>query len=83
MRIFNSDRLFYLLNSYEFHLIFYFVFINVIFIEQSCLIFFGLNMFLIPQVSAKFGISPSSKLLTNLVLHLSKCMNLVLLTKFC
>jgi len=30
-------------------------------------------MFLVPQVSAKFGISPSSKLLTNLVL----------LTKFC
>jgi len=24
-------------------------------------------MFLVPQVSAKFGISPSSKLLTNLV----------------
>jgi len=43
---------------------------------------FGLNMFLVPQVSAKFGISPSSKLLTNLVLHLSKCVNLVLLTKF-
>jgi len=45
--------------------------------------FDGLNMFLVPQVSAKFGISPSSKLLTNLVLHLSKCVNLVLLTKFC
>ena len=44
---------------------------------------FGLNMFLVPQVSAKFGISPSSKLLTNLVLHLLKCVNLVLLTKFC
>jgi len=27
-------------------------------------------MFLVPQVSAKFGISPSSKLLTNLVLHI-------------
>jgi len=27
-------------------------------------------MFLVPQVSAKFEISPSSKLLTNLVLHL-------------
>jgi len=40
-------------------------------------------MFLVPQVLAKFGISPSSKLLTNLVLHLSKYMNLVLLTKFC
>jgi len=45
--------------------------------------FYGLNMFLVPQVSAKFKISLSSKLLTNLVLHLSKCMNLVLLTKFC
>jgi len=43
----------------------------------------GLNMFLVPQVSAKFGFSPSSKLLTNLVLHLPKCVNLVLLTKFC
>jgi len=43
----------------------------------------GLNMFLVPQVSVKFGISPSSKLLTNLVLHLLKCVNLVLLTKFC
>jgi len=43
----------------------------------------GLNMFLVPQVLVKFGISPSSKLLTNLVLHLSKCVNLVLLTKFC
>jgi len=40
-------------------------------------------MFLVPQVSAKFGISPSSKLLTNLLLHLSTCVNLVLLTKFC
>jgi len=27
-------------------------------------------MFLVPQVSVKFEISPSSKLLTNLVLHL-------------
>ena len=27
-------------------------------------------------------ISPSSKLYTNLVLHLSKCVNLVFLTKF-
>jgi len=41
-------------------------------------IFKGLNMFLVPQVSAKFKISSSSKLLTNLVLYLSKCMNLVL-----
>jgi len=40
-------------------------------------------MFLVPQVSAKFEISPSSKLLTNLVIHLSKYVNLVLLTKFC
>jgi len=39
-------------------------------------------MFLVPQVSAKFGISPSSKLLTNLVFHLLKCMNLVFLIKF-
>jgi len=43
----------------------------------------GLNMFLVPQVSVKFEISPSSKFLTNLVIHLSKCVNLVLLTKFC
>jgi len=42
----------------------------------------GLNMFLIPQVSANFGIIHSLQLLTNLVLHLSKCMNLVLLIKF-
>jgi len=27
-------------------------------------------MYLVPQISVKFGISPSSKLLTNLVLHL-------------
>jgi len=27
-------------------------------------------MFLVPQFLANFGISPSSKLLTNLVLHL-------------
>jgi len=40
-------------------------------------------MFSVPQVSAKFEISPSLKLLTNLVLYLLKCMNLVLLTKFC
>jgi len=40
-------------------------------------------MFLVPHVSAKFGISLSLKLLTNLVFHLSKCVNLVLLTKFC
>jgi len=43
----------------------------------------GLNMFLVPQVSVNFGISSSSKLYTNLVLHLSKCVNLVILTKFC
>jgi len=42
----------------------------------------GLNMILVPQVSVNFGISPSSKLYTNLVLHLSKCVNLVPLTKF-
>ena len=36
-----------------------------------------------PQVQVKFGISPSSKFLTNLVLHFSKCVNLVLLTNFC
>jgi len=40
-------------------------------------------MFLVPQVSVIFGISPSSKLYTNLVLHILKCVNLVLLTKFC
>jgi len=40
-------------------------------------------MFLVPQVAVNFGISPSSKLYTNLVLHLSKCVNLVLLIKFC
>jgi len=40
-------------------------------------------MFFVPQVSAKFRISPSSKFLINLVFYLSKCMNLVLLTKFC
>jgi len=34
------------------------------------LYFIGLNMFLVPQVSLNFGISPSSKLYTNLVLHL-------------
>jgi len=38
---------------------------------------------LVPQVLVNFGISPSSKLYTNLVLHLLKCVNLVLLTKFC
>jgi len=27
-------------------------------------------MFLVPQVSVKFGINPSSKFLTNLVFHL-------------
>jgi len=43
----------------------------------------GLNMFLAPQVLVNFGISPSSKLYTNLVLYLSKCVNLVFLTKFC
>jgi len=45
--------------------------------------FYELNIFFVLQVSAKFGFSPSSKFLTNLVLHLSKCVNLVLLTKFC
>jgi len=40
-------------------------------------------MFLVPQISAKFGISLSLKLLINLVIYLSKCMNLVLLIKFC
>jgi len=40
-------------------------------------------MFLVLQVLVNFGISPSSKFYTNLVLHLLKCVNLVLLTKFC
>ena len=52
-------------------------------LQKTHILKLGLNMFLVLQVSANFGISPSSKLLTNLVLHLSKCMNLVLLTKFC
>jgi len=30
----------------------------------------GLNMFLVPQVLVKFEIDSSSKLLTNLVIHL-------------
>jgi len=47
------------------------------------LFFLGLNMFLVPQVSVKFGISLSSKLLTNLVLHLLKDLNLVFLIRFC
>jgi len=40
-------------------------------------------MLLVSQVSVKFGISLSLKLLTNLVIHLYKCVDLVLLTKFC
>jgi len=32
--------------------------------------FFWLNMFLVTRVSVKFRISPSLKLLTNLVLHI-------------
>jgi len=40
-------------------------------------------MFLVRQVSVNFGISSSSKLYTNLVIHLSKYVNLILLTKFC
>jgi len=40
-------------------------------------------MVLVPQISVKFGISPSSKFYTNLVLHFYKCVNLVFLTKFC
>ena len=39
-------------------------------------------MFLVPQVSVNFGISPPSKLDTNLVLYLYKCVNLVLITRF-
>jgi len=35
-------------------------------------------MFLVPQVSVKFRISLSSKILTNLILHLKKCVNLFL-----
>jgi len=52
-------------------------------VQSEKLFFKGLNMFLVPQVLVNFGISPSSKLYTNLVFYLSKCMNLVLLTKFC
>jgi len=40
-------------------------------------------MFLVPQVSVNFGISLSLKLYTNLVIHLLKYMNLIILTKFC
>jgi len=45
--------------------------------------FYRVKYVFVPQVLAKFEISLSLKLLTNLVLHLSKCMNLVLITKFC
>jgi len=31
---------------------------------------YGLNMVLVPQVLVKFGISPFSQILTNLVFHL-------------
>jgi len=40
-------------------------------------------MFLVHQVSVNFEISSFLKLDTNLVIHLYKCVNLVLLTKFC
>jgi len=40
-------------------------------------------MFLIPQVSVNFGISPFLKLYTNLVIHFYKCVDLVILTNFC
>jgi len=40
-------------------------------------------MYLIPQVLVKFGINFFLKLLTNLVLHFLKCVNLVILIKFC
>jgi len=41
-------------------------------ITSLCIIsfIFGLNMFLVPQVLMNFEISPSSKLDTNLILHL-------------
>jgi len=39
-------------------------------------------MFLLPQVSVKSGTSPLLKVLTNLVIHLYKCVNLFLLIKF-
>jgi len=45
--------------------------------------FLGLNVFLVSQVSLKFGINHSLKLLTNLILHFLKCVNLVFLTIFC
>ena len=40
-------------------------------------------MFLVFQILVKFEISFSSKFLTNLVLYLYKCVDLVLLIKFC
>jgi len=40
-------------------------------------------MFLVSQISVKFRISPSLKLLTNLVIYHWQCVNLVFLTKFC
>jgi len=46
-------------------------------------LYLGLNMILVPQLSVKIGISPSSKLWSNLVPQLQNCMNLVLLTRFC
>jgi len=47
------------------------------------MLFFGLNMFFVSQLSVKIGISRSSKLWSNLVPQLQNCMNLVLLTQFC
>jgi len=44
---------------------------------------YGLNMFFVSQVSVKFEINFSLQLLTNLVIYLKKCVNLVLLTIFC
>ena len=45
--------------------------IDLIFLSKYINIY-GLNIFLVPQVLVKFGISHSSKLVTNLALHLKK-----------
>jgi len=50
---------------------------------MNYIILFWVKYVFVPQVSVNFGISLSSKLYTNLVIHLSKCVNLVILTKFC
>jgi len=59
------------------------IFEILVYFSEIFLIFLRVKYVFCPLTSVKIEISPSSKLLSNLVPNSTKCVNLVILTKVC